>query len=349
MTTSNPLHAAQVDIPDDERAAFDALYQRGWTDGLPVIPPKAAYVREMLEANGVRGDEVIAELAPEGAAATVEKIAINAVMAGCRNEYLPVLIAAVKAMAQPQFNLLWVQATTNAVAPFVVINGPIRRKLELNCGRGALGPGHRANATIGRAIRLIMLNIGGGKPAEVDKSELGQPGKYTMCLGEAEEASPWAPLHVDLGYRKEQSTISLIGVQGSVAFRTPFLQPESILSMVAKTMASSWAGCYNNGTGQPVVIFSPGYAKLFHEAGWPKLRIKEWLFEQTKVPKASMPTEPTLSRHRRPRILQGDDRLCICAKPDDIILVVAGSEDPYHVTHLPNAGSTEMATQVIAE
>jgi hypothetical protein len=335
-------------VPDDARAAFDEIYRRGWTDGLPVIPPRQEYIQEMIECSGLQPDEIIAELAPEGAPATVEKIAINAVMAGCRNEYLPVLIAAVKAMAQPQFNLLWVQATTNAVAPFVVINGPIRHKLDLNCGRGALGPGRRANATIGRAIRLIMLNIGGGQPGEVDKSELGQPGKFTFCLGEAEEESPWDPLHVELGYRREESTISLIGVQGSQAFRTPFLQPESILMMVAKTMAASWAGCYNNGTGQPVVIFSPGYANLFHNAGWSKSRVKQWLFEETKVPAALMPQEPTLSRHRRPRILQGDDRLWICEKPEDITIVVAGSSDPYHVTHLPNAGSTEMATQLIA-
>ena len=343
----NKLNSKALDVSDDIRSAFDEMYERGWTDGLPVIPPREESVMEMVDSNHLQGDQIIAELAPDGAPATVEKIAINAVMAGCRNEYLPVLIAAVKAMAQPQYNQLWVQATTNAVAPFVVINGPIRKTLDINCGRGALGPGRRANATIGRAIRLIMLNIGGGKAGEVDKSELGQPGKYTFCLGEMEEESPWDPLHVDLGYKPDDSTISLIGVQGSVAFRTPFLQPESILMMVAKTMATSWAGCYNNGTGQPVVIFSPGYAQLFHNAGWSKTRVKEWLYEQTKVPTALMPTEPTMSRHRKPRVLEGDDRICICAKPDDITIVVAGSSDPYHVTHLPNAGSTEMATQLI--
>src|SRR4029077_7391273 len=136
----------------------DDLYSRGWTDGLPVIPPTQEYVEEMLRFNSLRPDQVIATLAPDNAASTVEKIAINAVMAGCRNEYLPVLIAAVKAIAEPRFNLLWVQATTSAVTPCLVINGPIRRNLDVNGGRGALGPGWRANATIGRALRLIMIN-----------------------------------------------------------------------------------------------------------------------------------------------------------------------------------------------
>src|SRR5688572_28062782 len=204
--------AARVEGPDDFRAFFDDIYDRGWTDGLPVIPPREEYVREMIESNGLEGDVVIANIAPDGAAATVEKIAINAVMAGCRNEYLPVLLAAVKAMAQPQFNLLWVQATTNPVAPFVVVNGPIRARIDINCGRGALGPGRRANATIGRALRLIMLNIGGAIPGEVDKAVLGQPGKFTFCLGEFEEESPWEPLHVELGLARSSSAVCVIGV-----------------------------------------------------------------------------------------------------------------------------------------
>lgn len=341
------LSTQQVDGPDDYRAVFDDIYRRGWTDGLPVIPPKEEYVQEMLEFNGLRADEIVAAVAPDGAPATMEKIAINAVMAGCRNEYLSVLVAAVRAITEPQFNLMGIQGTTNSVAPFLVINGPIRHELDLNCGRGALGPGRRSNATIGRAMRLILLNIGGGRPGEIDKAEMGQPGKYTFCLGELEEESPWDPLHVERGFRREQSTVSVIGVQGTQSFRTPYSQPESILMMIANSMAVYGSGSYNNGTGHPVVILSPGYAKLFQGAGWPKSRIREWLFENTKIPVSILPKEPTQSRHRKARILEGEDRICICEKPDDIIIIVAGSSEPYHVTHLPNFGPTAMVTKRI--
>ncbi len=337
-----------LDVADDIRTAFGEIYERGWTDGLPVIPPKQEYVEEMLAANGLPADEVVARIAPEGAAATVEKIAVNAVMAGCRNEYLPVVIAAVRAIAQPQFNLLWVQATTNPVAPLVVINGPIREALDVNCGRGALGPGRRANATIGRAVRLVMLNIGGGKPGEIDKSALGQPAKYTFCMGELEEESPWQPLHVERGMADGENAVSVFGVQGLTSIRTPFSRPESILKMLANAMAVYGNNSYNNGTGNPVLVFTPGYAQLFHNAGWSKLNVKEWLFEHTKVPVSLLPSEPSQTGHRKPRVLEGDDRLCICEKPDDIMIVVAGCAEPYHMTYLPSAGSTDMATAPIA-
>jgi hypothetical protein len=341
------LSALSVAGPDDYRAAFDDIYARGWTDGLPVIPPKEAYVRDMLAFNGLHADDVAAEVAPDGAPATMEKIAINAVMAGCRNEYLPVLVAAVRAMAEPRFNLMGIQGTTNSVTPFFIINGPIRHKIDLNCGRGALGPGRRANATIGRALRLILINIGGGKPGEIDKAEMGQPGKYTFCLGELEEESPWNTLHMDLGYRREDSTVTAIGVQGTLSFRTPYSQPESILMMTANAMAVYGSGSYNNGIGNPVVILSPGHANLFNDAGWPKPRIREWLFEHTKIPADIMPKESTQSRHRTPRILAGDNRICICEKPDDIVIIVAGSAEPYHVTHLYNFGPSAMVTKRI--
>lgn len=336
-----------TDVADDPRTAFDDIYGRGWTDGLPVIPPKPEYVQEMLAAHGAQPREVVATLAPDGAPATMEKIAINAVMAGCRNEYLPVLVAAVRAIAQPQFNLLWVQTTTNPVAPLVIINGPVRRKLDVNCGRGALGPGWRANATIGRALRLIMVNVGGGRPGDIDKAVLGQPAKYSFCAGELEEQSPWDPLHVELGLKPDQSAVTVIGVQGLNSIRTPYSRPENILTMVANAMAVYGNNSYHNGTGNPVLVLTPGYAKLFDEAGWNKPRIREWLFEATKVPLSVLPDEPSQTQHRAPRIQPGDNRMCICEKPDDIVILVAGSAEPYHMTYLPSAGSTSMAMQAI--
>ncbi|MEA3154612.1 MAG: hypothetical protein QOK44_2201, partial [Betaproteobacteria bacterium] len=179
--------ARYLEVSDDLEEAYAALYKRRLTDGLPVIPPTDERVGRMLAGLPLEPTRVIAALPPSGGLATVEKIAINAVMAGCLPDYLPVLVAAVGAMAEPQFNLTGIQTTTNPVAPFVLINGPVRQDIEVNCGAGALGPGWRANATIGRAIRLILINIGGATPGDVDKSILGMPGKYTLCLGELEE------------------------------------------------------------------------------------------------------------------------------------------------------------------
>jgi hypothetical protein len=244
---------------------------------------------------------------------------------------------------------LWVQATTSAVTPCLVINGPIRHKLHVNSGRGALGPGWRANATIGRALRLIMINIGGGRPGEIDKATLGQPGKYTFCLGELEEESPWDPLHVERGLRPQDSAVTVFGIQGTSSVRTAYLKPESILMVVADAMAVYGNNSYHYGVGNPVVVLTPGYARIFHDAGWSKTNIKEWLFEATKISPSVLPPREDQPRHREPTIMAGDDRICICAKPDDIMVIVAGSAEAYHVTYLHSAGAADIVTEPIRE
>ncbi|MBI2908357.1 MAG: hypothetical protein HYX92_11975 [Chloroflexi bacterium] len=184
-----------------EEAATGFLYEQGWTDGLPVVVPTPDRVEAMLAGTRRRPEDLIGLIPPAMGKATVEKMAINAVMAGCLPSYLPVVIAALEAMVAPEFVLARVQATTNPVAPLAVVNGPIRQKLDINCGHNALGQGRQSNATIGRAIRLILSNIGGAIPGVTDMATLGQPAKYTFCLGENEEALPttWPPLHVEKG------------------------------------------------------------------------------------------------------------------------------------------------------
>lgn len=332
----NALESERIDIDDDFDVAFEEMYRRGWTDGLPVVPPTPARIARMIDHVRLAADKVIAELAPEQGIATVEKIAINAVMAGCRPEYLPVVIAAVEALAQPQLNLLGIQTTTNPVAPFLIINGPVRRRLDINCGRGALGPGWRANATIGRAVRLIMLNIGGARPADIDKSTLGFPGKYTFCLGELEEESPWKPFHVEYGYRDEDSTATILACQGTQSVAALYLTPESILRMLANAMSVWGTNSYNKGDGNPAVILTPKHAAIFHDAGWSKPRIKEWLFENTKVPLSELPVEPRLMEHHR--VMDGD-RICICRQAADIAIVVAGGAEAYHIAVLASYGN----------
>jgi hypothetical protein len=336
MTVPVVLTAARAEVDDDLGNAFDEMVERGWTDGLPVIPPTPERVARMVAHVQRAPDEVIAQLAPSGGTATVENIAINAVMAGCRPEYLPVVIAAVEALAQPQFNLLAVQTTTNPVAPFVLINGPVRQLIGAHGGRGALGPGWRANATIGRAVRLIMLNLGGGKPAEIDKATLGFPGKYTFCLGELEEESPWEGFHVEQGFQPEDSVVTLFTCQGTQSVAASYLQPESILRMLVNAMTVWGTNSYNKGDGNPTVILTPKHAQIFHEAGWPKARIKEWLFEASKVPESLLPVEPRLMGHAR--VMDGD-RICICKEAKDIAILVAGGPEAYHLTFLANYGN----------
>ena len=330
--------AQRIETSEDPEEVFDFMYEKGMTDGLPVIPPTPARVARMLAATSLPPDHVIAELPPRGGVATVEKLAINAVMAGCRPEYFPVIVAAVEAMSQPQFNLIGVQTTTNPVAPLLLINGPIRAKIAVNCGAGALGPGWRANATIGRAVRLILINVGGGIPGEVDKSILGMPGKYTFCLGELEEENPWQPFHVEHGFAREASTVTVISSQGTQSCAASFLQPESILMMLSNAMTAYGANSYTKGNGNPVVILPPAHARIFAAAGWDKQRIKQWLFERTKVALAQLPAEPRLiDTSARQRIEEG--KLCICRQADDIVVIVAGGPQLNHVGFLASFGN----------
>src|SRR5213593_2844777 len=186
---------------------LDEFFAHGVSDGLPVVPPTRARVSRAVEATGRAGSELIAEVPPNYGRATVEKIAVNAVMAGCRPEYLPVVIAAVDAICDPAFDLHGVSATTNAPTPLVVINGPVRGKLGVNCAAGVFGPGWRANATIGRAVRLVCVNVGA---AATSMSTFAQTGRYSYCIGEHEEESPWEPLHVEHGFTPGASTVSAL-------------------------------------------------------------------------------------------------------------------------------------------
>lgn len=324
--------------PEDPAELFAWLYAKGMTDGLPVIPPTRERVAAMIAGAALPASHVVAEIPPRGGVASIEKLAINAVMAGCLPEYFPVIIAAVEAMMQPQFNLLGVQTTTNPVAPLVLINGPIRNRIDVNCGAGALGPGRRANATIGRAMRLILLNIGGGVPGEVDKSILGMPGKYSFCLGELEEENPWQPFHVEQGFSAGDSTVTLISAQGTQSVAASFLQPESLLMMLANAMSAYGTNSYTKGCGNPLVIFPPAHARILADAGWDKARIRDWLFAHTRIPMSSMPAEPRLL-DTSSRFQIEDGKLCICKQPGDIIIIVAGGPQLNHITFLANFGS----------
>src|SRR5437879_11321472 len=195
--------------PDLDADAIESLYARGVTDGLPVVPPTRRLVERAGAASGREAGELVELVQPNSGRATVEKIAINSVMAGCRPEYLPVVLAAVEAVCDEAFDLHGVSATTNAPAPLIVVNGPIRRVLDINCGAGLFGPGWRANATIGRALRLVCVSVGGARPGVVMMSPFAHPGPYTHCTGDHEEASPWKSLAVEHGFAPGADTGAL--------------------------------------------------------------------------------------------------------------------------------------------
>jgi hypothetical protein len=340
------LTSEKFKVDADWEAVFDDMYKRGFTDGLPIIPPTEASVHRMLEFAGLDADVLLGVLAPEGGPATVEKVAINAVMAGCRPEYFPVVMAAVRAVADPKFNLLGIQTTTNPVGPVLIVNGPVRKAIDINCGRGCLGPGWRANATIGRALRLCLLNIGGCPPGDADKAIHGMPGKFSFCFGEAEEESPWEPLHVEQGFSSAQSTVSAVAGQGTQNLYAAFHDANAIITMLADGMSVYGNNGYLRAEGNPLVIFTPGHAQLLAEAGWDKKRIREELFERTKIPRGRIPRSVQLSK---PIYLDYEDsRSCLlCPNPESILIVVAGGPEPYHITYVPNFGTTLFSTAEI--
>ena len=300
----------------------------------------------MVEYLGRDPEDLVGYINPDAGAATVEKIAVNAVMAGCLPEYMPVLVAAVEAIIQPEFNIHGLQTTTNPVAPLLIVNGPIRESIGINSGRGCLGPGWRANATIGRAIRLLLLNIGGAKPWTTDMAVHGMPGKYTFCMGENEEESVWEPLHVERGLDPGQSAITVVGSQGTSNCLTFYKQAESILTIIASAMANMGNNNYLLAGGNPLVVITPGHARLFTEQGFTKQRVKEWLFEHCKIPISQFPQETSVINYEEGFVRDGD-RVCPCRQPEDILIVVAGGPEPYHAFYCGNFGDTWAVTRPV--
>jgi hypothetical protein len=323
---------------DDAITAFNELYhERGWTDGLPVLPPTEEAVAAMLRATDWEPDEVVAILPPRQGEATVERIAINAVMAGCRPAYLPVLIAAVQALADPDFNLDGVQATTHPVAPLVVVNGPLARALGINAGYNCFGQGARANATIGRAIRLLLMNVGGGIPGSGDRSTQGSPAKYTYCIAEHEEANPWEPLHVEKGFDRGTSTVTVFGAEGPHNIQEHYSNSgEGILLTIAGAMGQ--AGSNNIlRHGFPLLTLGPEHAATIAGDGYRKADVKRFIFERARYPIDRLSEE--YAAELRPLNADGGDGMArICARAEDITVIVAGGSGK-HSSWQPTFGS----------
>lgn len=277
------LRARRIELGRGEDA-FEAMWSRGWSDGLPLVPPTPTRVLAMLSGTRREPDEVVAVVPPDLVACSVEKVAINAVMAGCRPEYLPVVLAAVEAVCTDAFNMHGLLATTMGAGPVLVVNGPIRREIGMNSGINALGPGHRANATIGRALQLVVRNVGGGRPGEVDRATFGNPGKLSFCIAEDEEGSPFTPLSVDLGLAPGVNAVTVFPGEGPRNVVDQISRsPESLARSLAVNLRSlqhpKLALAFDC-----LLVIGPEHARVFAQAGWDKRKLLATLHDELQLP-----------------------------------------------------------------
>ncbi len=327
--SGSPLRARRIEIGESDDL-FEFMFDQGLTDGLPVIPPTPERVMQMLAGTRREAQEVLGIVPPNLAPVTVEKVAINAVMAGCKPEYLPVVIAAIEAITTEQFNMHGVLATTHFPTPVIIVNGPIRDRIGMNYRMNVLGQGNRANATIGRAVQLVVRNVGGGRPGGVDRAALGQPGKYTFCFAEYEERSNWEPLHVERGFRKDESTVTVFAG----------CAPNGIIDQLARD-AKSLATTYGlalaaaghpkqYGSGEIVVVVPPEHVDTFAKDGWTKAQVRAQIQEASKRPVRELVAGAGGAAEGLPAAAAerlGMDTMLAKFRSDDMIkLVVAGGE-----------------------
>lgn len=334
---ASKLSARRVRMPAD-LDPFEFLDQQGLSDGLPVVPPTGERVARMLAGTSRQPAEVVAEVPPNLAPATVEKVAINAVLAGCRPEYLPVVIAAVEAACTDEFNLHGVLATTYFVGPLLIVNGPVRGRIGLNCGRNVFGQGSRANATIGRALQLVVRNVGGGRPGEVDMATLGQPGKYGACIGENEELSCWDPLHVERGFERGQSTVTVFAAEAPRAIRDQLSRSARSLGASMGLSLEAIAHVKLHGMDQALLVVSPEHARTFERDGCTKDDLRARIQEVTARPLRDVLPDDECAKGTGVRALPKDwlgpdgrptaealDRpFPKFSRPENILIVVAG-------------------------
>jgi hypothetical protein len=317
----------RITVEDDAEAIFERFASEGWTDGLPIVPPTEERVARMLAGSDLDPSLSLGPMPPRWGEATIAKLAVNAVMAGCRPECFPVVVTAAKAILSKQFNLYGIQGTTNPASPVLIVNGPIAREIGLNARGNLFGPGFRANATIGRAVRLIMTTVGGGVPQQADKSTLGNPAKYTCCFAENEADSPWAPLHVDRGFEVETSTVTAFGG----AAPANIIEKSKTVGEMLQTMAQAIAVAGSNNmfmSQEALLVLGPEHAAMAARQGFDKARTRQTLFDHARIPFAQIgqSNADVLGVWRGNCIdeVDGQRTLRVVERPEDIIIVVAG-------------------------
>lgn len=319
---------------DDASEVFDLFDERGWTDGLPIVPPTEERVESLLRGTLRLRREILAVVPPAQGQATVERIAINAVMAGCKPEHLPVVLAAVEAVARPEFNLQAIQTTTHPASPLLVVSGPVARTLGIRGGYNCLGQGSRANGTIGRALRLVLQNIGGADPGAGDRSTHGSPTKYSYCTAENEQDSPWVPLHVDRGYAATDSVVTVLACEGPHNIQDHYsTSGEELLWTIAGAM--SQAGSNNLlACGTPLLTLGPEHASMLARDGFGREEIRRFIFEKARFPIERLGDSYGRSLMKNWGLEKKRGATArILERPSDLLIMVAGGAGKHSCWH----------------
>ena len=318
--------ASHIEIADD--VDLDEYCLQAGFDPLPVIPPTIVRVEKMLAATSLAPDEIIALVPPNYGQATVEKIAASAVMAGCKPEMMRVLLPLVRATCDERYNIHGVQATTHFAAPLVIVNGPIRHELEFACGSNVFSNVARANSTLGRALQLILTNIGGARPGEMDMSALGNAGKFAQCIAENEEENPWEPLHVENGFRPEQSTVTLFAAEPPRGVSEHNARTgKTVLKAISRALATIWT--YRMCSAfEAFVVLCPEHVKTLQRDGFTKQSVREFLFDNTGIPLRAYDDDDgegvQYTKMYEQITIDGEPCYRKFARPEQIKIVVAG-------------------------
>jgi hypothetical protein len=339
-----------IDVADDD-SALEWLHEHGCTDGLPVVIPTPERVARMVLAGGLDADHLIGTIGPMTGAATVERVATSAVMAGCLPDHFPVVLAVVRALCRPELDTGEWQSTTHAISPLIVVNGPARGACgPLAHGFGALGPGHRANVSIGRAVRLVLVNIGGARPGVTDMALLGQPGKLSMVVAEDEDASPFPPLHtsLDATMTADDSAVTVVGVEGphsviSVGDADDPDAPERLLRSLASAIANVGSNNAHFRRGAVAVALNPDHATTLARAGLCRGDVQRRLHELAANPRSLLHAlNPTFTPH------PGDGLVRATERPEDIVVFQAGGGGLYSAV-FPSWGAGSHANPWVVE
>jgi hypothetical protein len=310
----------------DEADAIELMFEKGWTDGLPVVPPTPARVEAMLAGGGRSAEDVLGAVPARRRVITAEIAAINAVMAGCKPEYFPIVVAAIEAVLDPAFNANTVVTSTGGAAICVIVSGPMAQQIGMNGTHNALGSGNRANATIGRAVRLTMSNGLGATTGKLDASSIGHPGKYTLCFSENPPVAPWEPLRVEKGYQLDDTTVTIMATEGPRQIANHLNEdPRGVLLSLAAAMKMPSSFIVGKG-GQCICILGHEHALAVRQAGWTKQQAREFLAEASRITPAEIEAGGVIIEHgaQHDMIPGADGKLPVVFSPDDIVLVTAG-------------------------
>ncbi|MEM7253052.1 MAG: hypothetical protein AAF493_16680 [Pseudomonadota bacterium] len=335
-----------IDVGDlDFETWNDYAIEQGWSDGLPMMIPTPSAVAKLVDI--VHGDnEPFAPISPRQVVPTLDSLAANAVMAGCKPEYFPVVLAALRGVLTEDYNLHGTLATTHPCAPMVLVNGPLRDELAINVGGNCFGQGHRANAAIGRALQLILLNVGGATPGVMDRSTQGSPAKFAYCYGENEALSPWEPYHVRRGFEPSDSVVTVMAGEAPHNINDHASNTgEGLLTTFANTISQPGANTIY-GKGPYFVVIGPEHAETLHRDGWTISTMQEAIYERSRVHVSRVSKENQESYAGMDRALV-KDHYYLTESPDDIHIVVAGGPGK-HSAYIPSFGGTAAASTRVA-